>query len=102
VLPSLTLAVLLSLSGGVSLGPEYPIIAINAALAVALVTRLWPKVGAELITAIAAAATVGALFGTPVAAALIFTGVVAATPGGWSRPECCWPMSTGGRPAPWS
>ena len=65
-----------------SLGPENPIIAINAALAVALVARLWPKVGAELITAIAAAATIGALFGTPVAAALIFTGVMAAAPSG--------------------
>ena len=82
MLPSLTLAVVLSLAGGVSLGPENPIIAINVALAIALVARLWPKVGAELIMAIAAAATVGALFGTPVAAALIFTGVMAAMPGG--------------------
>ena len=81
VLPSLTLAVLLSLAGGVSLGPENPIIAINAAPAVALVALL-AEVGAELITAIAAAATIGALFGTPVAAALIFTGVMAAAPGG--------------------
>ena len=81
-LPSLTLAVVLTLAGGVSLGPENPIIAINSALAIALVARLWPKVGAELIMAIAAAATIGALFGTPVAAALIFTGVMAAAPGG--------------------
>ncbi len=65
-----------------SLGPENPIIAINVALAIALVARLWPKVPAKLIMAIAAAATVGALFGTPVAAALIFTGVMAAAPGG--------------------
>jgi H+/Cl- antiporter ClcA len=82
VLPSLILAVVLTLAGGVSLGPENPIIAINSALAIALVARLWPKVGAELIMAIAAAATIGALFGTPVAAALIFTGVMAASPGG--------------------
>ena len=84
MLPSLTLAVVLSLAGGVSLGPENPVIAINVALAVALLARLWPKVGPELVMAIAAAATVGALFGTPVAAALIFTGVMAARPGGGS------------------
>lgn len=82
MLPSLTLAVILTLAGGVSLGPENPIIAINAALAIALVARLLPQVGAELIMAIAAAGTIGALFGTPVAAALIFTGVMAAAPGG--------------------
>ena len=82
MLPSLTLAVVLSLAGGVSLGPENPIIAINVALAIALVARLWPKVPTQLVMAIAAAATVGALFGTPVAAALIFTGVMAAAPGG--------------------
>ncbi|HYI55353.1 MAG TPA: ion channel protein [Microlunatus sp.] len=82
VLPSLTLAVIISLAGGVSLGPENPIIAINSALAIALVARLWPKIGTELVMAIAASATIGALFGTPVAAALIFTGVMAAVPGG--------------------
>ena len=82
VLPSLALAVILTLAGGVSLGPENPIIAINAALSVALVIRLAPKVPPALVVAMATAATVGALFGTPVAAALIFTGVMAGTPGG--------------------
>lgn len=81
-LPSLTLAVVLSLAGGVSLGPENPIIAINVALAMALLVRLAPKVPPTLVMAMATAATIGALFGTPVAAALIFTGIVAGTPGG--------------------
>lgn len=80
-LPSLVLAVVLTLAGGVSLGPENPIVAINCALAIALVTRLWSAVPPTLVMAMAAAATVGALFGTPVAAALIFTGLVAAAPG---------------------
>ena len=82
VLPSLALAVILTLAGGVSLGPENPIIAINAALSVALVVRLAPKVPPALVVAMATAATIGALFGTPVAAALIFTGVMAGAPGG--------------------
>lgn len=81
-LPSLALAVILTLAGGVSLGPENPIIAINVALSIALVARLAPKAPPALIMAMATAATIGALFGTPVAAALIFTGVVAGTPGG--------------------
>lgn len=81
-LPSLALAVILTLAGGVSLGPENPIIAINAALSIALVVRLAPRVPPALVMAMATAATIGALFGTPVAAALIFTGVVAGTPGG--------------------
>lgn len=82
VLPSLVLAVLLTLAGGVSLGPENPIIAINASLAVAMVARLWPAVPSSSILALASAATIGAMFGTPVAAALLFTGVVAAAKGG--------------------
>ena len=83
-LPSLVLAVILTLAGGVSLGPENPIIAINAALSVALVARLAPKVPQTLVLAMATAATIGALFGTPVAAALIFTGMAAGIPGGGS------------------
>jgi H+/Cl- antiporter ClcA len=82
VLPSLALAVVLTLAGGVSLGPENPILAINAGLAVALSGRLAPKVPSTLVMSLAVAATIGALFGTPVAAALLFTGMVAATPGG--------------------
>lgn len=76
-LPSLALVTVLGLAGGVSLGPENPIIAINTALLVAVVARLWPKVPTDLVVMLAASATIGALFGTPVAAALVFTGVVA-------------------------
>ena len=82
VLPSLALVTVLGLAGGVSLGPENPIIAINTALLVALVARLWPRVPTDLVMMLAAAATIGALFGTPVAAALVFTGVVAGFPRG--------------------
>ncbi|MBE7700099.1 ion channel protein [Oerskovia sp. Sa1BUA8] len=82
VLPSLVVVTVLGLAGGVSLGPENPIIAINTALLVALVARLWPRVPTDLVVMLAAAATIGALFGTPVAAALVFTGVVAGFPRG--------------------
>ncbi|MBA8816960.1 H+/Cl- antiporter ClcA [Microbacterium halimionae] len=78
-LPSVALVVVLALAGGVSLGPESPIIAINTAIAVAVVARLWSAVPTELVVVLAAAGTIGALFGTPVAAALVFTGILAAT-----------------------
>ncbi|GAA3610264.1 ion channel protein [Microlunatus ginsengisoli] len=81
VIPGLALAVLLSLAGGVSLGPENPIIAINVAISVALLGKLWPKIPPRLILMLAAAGTIGALFDTPVAAALIFTGMAASIPG---------------------
>ncbi|WP_203581447.1 ion channel protein [Microbacterium hibisci] len=76
VLPGLAIVLILGLAGGVSLGPENPIIAINVSLAVALVARLSKAVPAQLIGALAISATIGALFGTPVAAALVFTGMV--------------------------
>ncbi|GAA4379786.1 ion channel protein [Agromyces bauzanensis] len=88
VLPGLALVTIFSLAGGVSLGPENPIIAINGAIAVALLTRLLPQVPRQISLLIAGSATVGALFGTPVAAALLFTGIVAAAKGGgslWDR-----------------
>ncbi|MEF2978389.1 ion channel protein [Subtercola sp. YIM 133946] len=88
VIPSLVLVTILALAGGVSLGPENPIIAINTAVLVALIARLMPKVPTELILLLTAAGTIGALFGTPVAAALVFTGVVAALKSGgalWDR-----------------
>ncbi|GGF30898.1 ion channel protein [Subtercola lobariae] len=88
VIPSLVLVTILALAGGVSLGPENPIIAINTAVLVALIARLMPKVPTQLILLLAAAGTIGALFGTPVAAALVFTGVVAALKTGgslWDR-----------------
>ncbi len=84
VLPGLAVVTVLSLAGGVSLGPENPIIAINIAIIVSLFARLMPKVPVQVAVMIGAAATVGALFGTPVAAALLFTGIVAAVKGGGS------------------
>ncbi|UIP59956.1 ion channel protein [Agromyces marinus] len=81
-LPGLVIVTGLALAGGVSLGPENPIIAINVALTVALFGRLMPRVGANLGMLMAAAGTIGALFGSPVAAALLFTGTLAAIRGG--------------------
>jgi H+/Cl- antiporter ClcA len=75
-LPSLALVTVLGLAGGVSLGPENPIIAINTGILVAILARFWRSVPVELVIMITAAATIGAMFGTPVAAALVFTGVV--------------------------
>ena len=72
-LPGLILALVLGLAGGVSLGPEHPIMSVNIALAVTLGARLFPKVGTLDWTILAASGTLGALFGTPVAAALIFS-----------------------------
>lgn len=83
-LPGLALVTLLGLAGGVSLGPENPIIAINTAIMVAVVARLLPAVTPQISTLLAASATIGALFGTPVAAALVFTGLVAAVRAGGS------------------
>ncbi|WP_223690355.1 ion channel protein [Leifsonia poae] len=88
VLPSLALVTLLALAGGVSLGPENPIIAINTGLLVWLVARVWRSVPTELVVLVTAAGTIGAMFGTPVAAALVFTGIVAALKTGgalWDR-----------------
>ncbi|WP_061709884.1 ion channel protein [Pseudenterobacter timonensis] len=72
-LPGLLIALILGLAGGVSLGPEHPIMAVNIALAVFLGSRAFPRVGALDWTILASAGTIGALFGTPVAAALIFS-----------------------------
>jgi H+/Cl- antiporter ClcA len=87
-LPGLALVTLLGLAGGVSLGPENPIIAINTAVIVTIFARLLPQVPTRIAMLLAASATIGALFGTPVAAALVFTGVVAAAKAGgslWDR-----------------
>ena len=72
-LPGLLAALILGLAGGVSLGPEHPIMVVNIALAVALGSRLFPRVNSLDWTILAASGTIGALFGTPVAAALIFS-----------------------------
>jgi H+/Cl- antiporter ClcA len=74
--PSIVIVAVLGLAGGVSLGPEAPIIAINTGILVAVFRRVWPGVPIPLVVLITAAGTVGALFGTPIAAALVFTGLV--------------------------
>lgn len=81
VLPGLLLVTTLSLAGGVSLGPENPITAANIALAYWLGRRALPGAPAEMWIFLAAAGTVGALFGTPIAAALILTENIASRPG---------------------
>lgn len=73
VLPGVAVVTILGLAGGVSLGPENPITAINIALTVAIGGRLLRGVGAPQLVMLGAAGTVGALFGTPVGAALIFS-----------------------------
>ncbi|GAA4015264.1 ion channel protein [Streptomyces sp. NBC_01352] len=77
VLPGLVLATGLMLAGGPSLGPENPIIAVNVGLAFWLGSRLLPRVPGGLWPALAEAATIGALFGTPVAAALLISEALA-------------------------
>ncbi|EKE3876067.1 ion channel protein [Escherichia coli] len=72
-LPGLIVALIFGLAGGVSLGPEHPIMTVNIALAVAIGARLLPRVNRMEWTILASAGTIGALFGTPVAAALIFS-----------------------------
>ncbi|CTT75206.1 putative voltage gated chloride channel protein [Escherichia coli] len=72
-LPGLIVALILGLAGSVSLGPEHPIMTVNIALAVAIGARLLPRVNRMEWTILASAGTIGALFGTPVAAALIFS-----------------------------
>lgn len=72
-LPGLIIALIIGLAGGVSLGPEHPVMAVNIALAVAVGSRAFPRVNALDWTILASAGTIGALFGTPVAAALIFS-----------------------------
>jgi len=72
-LPGLVGALILGLAGGVSLGPEHPIMVLDIALAVALGGKIFPRVAPLDWTILASAGTIGALFGTPVAAALIFS-----------------------------
>lgn len=72
-LPGLIIALIIGLAGGVSLGPEHPVMAVNIALAVAMGSRVFPRVNTLDWTILASAGTIGALFGTPVAAALIFS-----------------------------
>ncbi|WP_405686775.1 ion channel protein [Streptomyces sp. NBC_00057] len=88
VVPGLLLVTVVTLAGGISLGPENPITAVNIALAFWLGRRFAPGTSAELWVSLAAAGTIGALFGTPVAAALILSEILAsrAGPGAlWDR-----------------
>lgn len=77
VLPGLVLVTALMLAGGPSLGPENPLIAVNVGLAFWLGGRFLPRVPGALWPALAEAATIGALFGTPVAAALVISEAMA-------------------------
>ncbi|MEU2714618.1 ion channel protein [Streptomyces sp. NPDC007205] len=80
VLPGLVLATGLMLAGGPSLGPENPIIAVNVGLAAWLGARLMPRTPGSLWPVLAESATIGALFGTPVAAALVISEALAGRP----------------------
>ncbi|ROP52465.1 H+/Cl- antiporter ClcA [Streptomyces sp. PanSC9] len=80
VLPGLVLAAGLMLAGGPSLGPENPIIAVNVGLVAWLGTRFLPRRPGALWPVLAEAATIGALFGTPVAAALVISEALAGKP----------------------
>ena len=73
VLPSLAAALILALAGGVSLGPENPILGINIGLAAAIGLRVLPRVPGRAWSALAFAGTIGAMFGTPVGAALLLS-----------------------------
>ncbi|AYC39552.1 ion channel protein [Streptomyces griseorubiginosus] len=77
VLPGLLLATALMLAGGPSLGPENPLIAVNVALAFWAGRLLVPRMPRGLWPALAEAGTIGALFGTPVAAALVISEALA-------------------------
>ncbi|MEN0130537.1 MAG: ion channel protein [Brevundimonas sp.] len=72
-LPGLAVALVLMLAGGVSLGPENPIMAINAALVVVLGSRFVRGVAVPTWVVLSTAGTIGAMFGTPLAAALMFS-----------------------------
>ncbi|MFF6775316.1 ion channel protein [Streptomyces sp. NPDC012637] len=80
VVPGLLLASTLALAGGVSLGPESPTIGSAIALAYWLGHRAFPAVPGAFWVSLGIAGTLGALFGTPVAAALVISEALASTP----------------------
>ncbi|MFV0633180.1 ion channel protein [Demequina sp.] len=87
-LPGVALTLILGLAGGVSLGPESPIIAIAIALAVWFTRRFARQVTVDAALMMAAAGMLGAMFGSPVAAALLLTEIVSAAKRGgllWDR-----------------
>jgi H+/Cl- antiporter ClcA len=79
ILPSLLLALVIILAGGPSLGPENPIMAVAIALTVVVGHRVAPDRPGALWIGLATAGMIGAMFGTPVAAALILSGMVKAS-----------------------
>ncbi|MER8039300.1 ion channel protein [Streptomyces hydrogenans] len=81
VVPGLLIASMLALAGGVSLGPEQPTIASAIALAAWLGLRALPGVPGAFWVSLATAGTFGALFGTPVAAALVLSEALVGRPG---------------------
>lgn len=78
-LPGLALAAVITLATGVSLGPEGPIITINVALAAWVFSKLLPAVPVPVVVLMVVTGTFGALFGSPVGAALLATTVAATT-----------------------
>jgi H+/Cl- antiporter ClcA len=72
-LPGLAAALIITLAGGISLGPENPIIALNVSLAVLLGLRFLPSSQVPFWMGLAVAGTLGAMFGTPVGAALLLS-----------------------------
>jgi H+/Cl- antiporter ClcA len=75
-LPGVALALILGLAGGVSLGPENPIIAIAVGLSVWLAARMTRNTPANTIVLIATAGILGAMFGSPLAAVLLLTEMI--------------------------
>ncbi|WP_084557332.1 ion channel protein [Hamadaea tsunoensis] len=85
LVPTILLAAVLALAGGVSLGPENPITMANVALACAVGVRLTGKDSVQGWMGLAIAGTVGALFGTPVGAALLLSEMI-----GGDRKQPLW------------
>ncbi len=75
-LPGIAAALIVSLGAGVSLGPESPIISIAVGLSVWGLARIVPNATAGQILLVAGAGMIGAMFGSPVAAALLLTEMV--------------------------
>jgi H+/Cl- antiporter ClcA len=75
MVPSLLLALVLTLAGGVSLGPENPLTACAVAVACAVGRRVG-RGAPQGWQALGSAGVIGALFGTPVGAALVLSEAV--------------------------
>ncbi|WP_062465178.1 ion channel protein [Demequina soli] len=86
-LPGVAVALILGLAGGVSLGPEGPIIMVATGLAVLAYRRFLPQVPLPMVLMISTSAMLGAMLGTPVASALVLSSVLGGTAAGqlWDR-----------------